>query len=475
MTTLTEPATGRPWQEVPATALDSIDEVFERAAAAQKQWAALPATMRSELLFGLADRLGQLTEELAEIEARNTGKSIRETRQEAARMPAAVRYWAGWADKVTGTTVPFHPDFHTYTTREPWGVVVGIVPWNVPYIFAVRRIVPAIALGNAVILKPAEETPLTALRLAEACREAGIPDGLVQVVTGGADVGAALVEHPGADIILFTGFHETGKAIARAAANNLTPTLQELGGKSPQIIFPDADLDQALDAVVAGVFGATGQMCIAGSRLLLHDDVPDSFLEELASRVNQLVVGDPRDESTDVGPQVTARQRDKTLAMIEAATSEGARIAAQAQLPADPELADGFFTQPTVFTDVTPEMSIATQEVFGPVLSVMRFSDETEAIRLANDTEFGLAAGVWTSDVGRMHRMARSIKAGLIWGNTYRIINDMIPTAGYGQSGYGAEGGMESIASLTRSKSVCLALEPGLPSYIPRLPKANQS
>ncbi|TAM87115.1 MAG: aldehyde dehydrogenase, partial [Jatrophihabitans sp.] len=352
MTVLTDPATGRAWCEVPATDLATVDEVFARATAAQHEWAALPSTVRSEVLFKLADRLADLTEELAELEARNTGKAIRETRQEAARMPVSVRYWAGWADKVHGTTVPFHPDFHTYTVREPWGVVVGIVPWNVPYVFAVRRVVPAIALGNVVILKPAEETPLTALRLVEACRDVGIPDGVVQVVTGGAQAGAALVAHPGANLVLFTGFHETGKQIARAAAANLTPTLQELGGKSPHIVFGDADLEQALDAVIAGVFGATGQMCIAGSRLLLHDDAPEWFLDELARRVEALVVGDPRDERTDVGPQVTARQRDKTQSMIEAALADGARVAAQADLPTAPELRDGYFTPPTLFVDV---------------------------------------------------------------------------------------------------------------------------
>jgi aldehyde dehydrogenase (NAD+) len=265
------------------------------------------------------------------------------------------------------------------------------------------------------------------------------------------------------------GFPETCKVSARAAADNLTPTMQELGGKSPQVVFGDADLDAAMDAVIAGVFGATGQMCIAGSRLLLQEDVPDAWLEELCRRVSKLRVGDPQSEETDVGPQVTSRQRDKTLAMIEAAKAEGARVAAQATLPDDERFSEGYFTPPTVFVDVTPEMSIVSDEVFGPVLSVLRFKDEEDALRLANDTAFGLAAGVWTSDIGRLHRMGRDLQAGMIWGNTYRIVNDMIPAAGFGQSGYGAEGGLESIASLTRSKSVVAALTPGLPAYIPRL------
>lgn len=469
MTMLTNPATSEPIEAVEPLDLSEVDAVFAKARKAQREWAMVPASARADLLFKLADKLDEITEEVAVIESRNTGKSIRETRQEAGRMPGAVRYWAGWADKVHGTTIPVSPEYLTYTVREPWGIVVGIVPWNVPYIFAVRRIAPAIALGNAVILKPAEETPLSALRLLEAIREVGIPDGVVQVVTGGGAVGAALVAHPETDLILFTGFHETGKHIARSAADNLTPTLQELGGKSPQIVFDDANLEEALDAVVAGVFGATGQMCIAGSRLLLHENVPDSFVEEIVARVKNLRVGDPAEEDTDIGPHVTSKQRDKTLEMIEMGRAEGATVAAQAALPTDPRLANGYFVPPTVFTDVDPTMKIVTQEVFGPVLTVMRFKDEAEAIKLANSTEFGLAASVWSNDVGRVHRMARDIHSGVVWINTYRMVHDMVPIAGFGQSGYGAEGGLESIASLTRSKSVWTAFTPGLPSFIPRI------
>jgi len=469
MTQIFSPATGAVLSEVPDTALSDIDGVFDKARAASELWRRTSATARGELLFKLADRLGELTEEMAITEARNTGKAIRETRAEAARMPASVRYWAGWADKVHGTTIPVPGEFLTYTVREPYGIVVGIIPWNVPYIFAVRRIVPAIAMGNVIILKPAAETPLTALKVAEVCREVGIPDGVVQVITGGGEVGAALVAHRETDLVLFTGFHETGKAIARAAADNLTPTLQELGGKSPQIIFADADLDEAMDALMVGVFSSTGQMCIAGSRLLLQDTVPDSFLDRLCERVAQLRVGDPEDERTQVGPHVTARQRDKTLAMIQAGRDEGATVAATGALPTEDPLREGYFAPPTVFTDVTRDMTILREEIFGPVLSVLRFHDEAEATALANDTAFGLAAGVWTSDSGRVHRMAREIRAGMIWLNTYRIVHDMVPGGGFRQSGYGAEGGTESMYSLTRSKSVWTALQPGLPAAYPRI------
>lgn len=384
-------------------------------------------------------------------------------------MPGSVRYWAGWADKIYGTTIPVSPDFHVYTTREPFGVVVGIIPWNVPYIFAIRKIVPALATGNVVILKPAQETPLSALMVEQACKAVGIPEGVVQVVTGGGALGAALVAHPSTDLICFTGFHETGKAIARSAADNLTPTIQELGGKSPQIVFEDADLAEAMEAVLVGVFSGTGQMCFAGSRLLIQDSVADAFIEELTTRVKGLRVGDPQDPNTQIGPHVTSTQRDKTLRMIELGTQEGATLLAQAELPAGDDLKDGYFVPPTVFGDVTPDMTIFREEIFGPVLAITRFSTEEEAVALANQTEFGLAAGVWTSDSSRVHRLARAVHAGMIWLNTYRIIHDMVPAGGYGQSGYGFEAGQEALSQLTRNKSVWTALTPGLPAGYPRL------
>ncbi|MBH0119786.1 aldehyde dehydrogenase family protein [Rhodococcus sp. HM1] len=469
MTTIYRPATGEVLTEVADTDPSDIDAVFARARAASEVWRRLSGTERSALLFALADRLEEQTEAIALTEARNTGKAIRETRAEASRMPSSVRYWAGWADKIYGTTVPVPGDFHAYTVREPYGIVVGIIPWNVPYIFAIRKIVTALATGNVIVLKPALETPLTALMIAEACREVGIPDGVVQIVTGAGDIGAALVAHSETDLICFTGFHETGKHIARSAANNLTPTIQELGGKSPQIVFADADLDEAMDAIMVGVFASTGQMCIAGSRLLLQDGVPDAFLERLADRVSALRVGDPEDEATQVGPHVTATQRDKTLAMIQAGRDAGATVAASGAVPDDERLRGGYYVPPTIFTDVTVDMPIMQDEIFGPVLSVMRFRDEEEAVALANSTQFGLAAGVWTSDSGRVHRMARDIRAGMIWLNTYRIVHDMVPGGGFGLSGYGAEGGLESIQQLTRNKSVWTAMRPGLPAGYPRI------
>jgi acyl-CoA reductase-like NAD-dependent aldehyde dehydrogenase len=466
--TIYRPSTGKADGSVPMTPLDELDAVFARARAGFIAWQKVSGTDKGKLLFKLADRLEQLVEDFAQIEARNTGKAIRETRSEAGRMPATVRYWAGWADKLVGTSIPVGPDFHTYTVREPYGIVAGIVPWNVPYAFATRRIAPVIAMGNVVILKPAEETPLTALKLAEVCREVGIPEGVVQVVTGGGDIGAAMVRHPETDLVLFTGFHETGKIIARSAADNLTPTIQELGGKSPNIVFEDANLEEALDAAMVSVFSSTGQMCFAGSRLLVQESIHDEFVARLSERVRALKVGDPEDEETQVGPHVTRRQRDKTLQMIESGVSEGATIAAQSVLP-DGELAGGFFAPPTIFTGVTQDMRIVQEEIFGPVMTVFKFKDDAEALEIANSTKFGLAAGVWTSDLSRAHRMAQGIHAGRIWVNTYRVINDMVPGGGYGHSGYGAEGGTETLNSLTRSKSVQIALNPGLIPGQPRI------
>lgn len=468
MITIFQPATGKAYASVPRTNAEQLEEVYDKARVGLRTWNATPAAVKGEMLYKLSLRLEEIVEEIAQVEARNTGKSIRETRAEASRMPHTVRYWAGWADKVHGTTVPFGPDFHTYTVREPYGIVAGIIPWNVPYVFAVRRIAPVIAMGNVIILKPAEETPLTAIRLAEVCDEVGIPEGVVQVVVGGSDIGAAMVSHPDTDLVLFTGFHETGKAIAKSAADELTPTIQELGGKSPNIVFEDANIDEALDAAMVSVFSSTGQMCFAGSRLLVQESIHDEFVARLAERVNKLRLGDPEDEHVEVGPHVTSRQRDKTLAMIAQGVSEGATIAAQATLPTG-ELAGGFFAPPTIFTGVTPDMSVVQEEVFGPVMSVLKFTDDEDAMRIANDTKFGLAAAVWTSDLSRAHRMAQGIRAGRIWVNTYRVVNDMVPGGGFGQSGYGAEGGTETLNSLTRAKSVQIALNPGLIPGQPRL------
>jgi (Z)-2-((N-methylformamido)methylene)-5-hydroxybutyrolactone dehydrogenase len=411
----------------------------------------------------VARRLAADADAFARIEARNVGKTIHDTRREAERAAGAFAYFGGWADKATGTTIPVEGPFHTYTRREPYGIVVGIVPWNVPYVFAAKKLAPALAFGNVCLLKPAEETPLTALRLAEVLLDAGVPEGVAQVLPGGRETGQALVADPRTDLVVFTGSHHAGRAVAAAAAAQLTPVALELGGKSPQIVFADADLDAALEAVLLGAFGACGQMCIAGSRLLLDEVVHEAFRKRLVERVNALRVGDPLDEATKIGPQVTAAQRDKTMQYLAAGHAEGARQIASAALPDDPRLAGGFFAPPTVFTDVTAGMSIVREEIFGPVLTVQRFSDEQEAIEIAHQTDFGLSAGVWTSDLARAHRVAHALQVGTVWLNSYRILSDLVPFGGVRHSGYGRENGDEAVHLYTRVKSVWTSLRPGLP------------
>ncbi|TBL26930.1 aldehyde dehydrogenase family protein, partial [Verrucosispora sp. SN26_14.1] len=429
---------------------------------AQPAWARRTGSERGRILHAVADLIEAAVEELAEIETRNTGKILSDTRREVRRAAGSFRYYAGWAEQVRGETIPVGVEYHTYTVPEPHGVVAGVIPWNVPFFFAAKKIAPALAFGNACLLKPAEETPLTALRLAGLLTEAGVPEDLVSVLPGGRETGAALVSHPDVDLIVFTGHHDTGKAIARAAAEHLTPVALELGGKSPQVVFGDADLDRAVDAVVLGVFASCGQMCIAGSRLVVHESVYDEVLDRIAERVRGLRVGDPFDGDTDLGPQITSAQRDKTVQFI-AETRAAGRLVAQAALPDDERLRDGFYVPPTVFDRLDAQARLLREEVFGPVLAVSSFRDDAEALRLADDTDFGLAAGVWTADIARAHRFAGQVRAGTVWINTYRVLSDLVPFGGVGLSGYGRENGTEAARLYLRPKSVWTSLTAGTP------------
>ncbi|MFE9959313.1 aldehyde dehydrogenase family protein [Micromonospora sp. NPDC005299] len=445
----------------PATPSD-VDVAVRAARAAQPAWARRTAGERGRILHAVADLIEANLEELAETETCNTGKILGDTRREVRRAAGTFRYYAGCAEQVRGETIPVGTEYHTYTVPEPYGVVAGVIPWNVPFFFAAKKIAPALAFGNACVLKPAEETPLTALRLAGLLAEAGVPEGLVQVLPGGRETGAALVSHPGVDLIVFTGHHETGKAIARTAAANLTPVALELGGKSPQVVFPDADLDRVVDAVVLGVFASCGQMCIAGSRLLLHESIYDDVLDRVAEQVRALRVGDPFEEETDLGPQITAAQRDKTLGFIAESHSTG-RVVAQAALPDDVRLRDGFYVPPTVVDRLADGARLLREEVFGPVLAVSSFRDDADALRMANDSLFGLAAGVWTADIARAHRFAGQVRVGTVWINTYRVLSDLVPFGGVGLSGYGRENGTEAARLYLRPKSVWTSLTTGLP------------
>jgi aldehyde dehydrogenase (NAD+) len=452
------PATGKVLATVARTSPAEVGSAMEKARGALEHWTRVAPAERSRMLLRLAGILRDRAEEFARTETRNVGKPLRDTTYEAGRVPECAEYYAGWADKILGTTIPAPPDFHTYTRREPHGVVAAIVPWNSPYFGAIKKIAPAVACGNAVVLKPAEETPLTALMLGEAAREAGIPEGVVQVVTGGRETGEAMVDHPQADFVAFTGSPGVGRQIASNAARRLTPVLLELGGKSPHIVFADADLDAALEAVVKGIFGATGQTCVAGSRLLVEQGIYEEFMSRLVARTEELRVGDPFDPSVSVGPQVTAAQRDKSLSMIGTGVEEGANLLVGGGPPEDPSLDGGFYVLPTVFSGVRPDAAIAREEIFGPVLSASPFGSEEEAADLANRTEYGLAAGVWTSDVGRAHRLAAGISAGTVWVNTYKKLSDLVPFGGIGSSGYGRESGDEAVRTYTRVKSVWVAI-----------------
>jgi acyl-CoA reductase-like NAD-dependent aldehyde dehydrogenase len=454
MRTIASPIDGSPLDEVDEPAPAEISAALDAATIAAEQWRRRSATERGRVLLEASRLLRQHTSEIAELETLNTGKLLTETRREAARAADCFEYFGGYADKVTGTVVPVPGAYHAYTRREPFGVSLGVIPWNVPYFFAAKKIAPAIAFGNASVLKPSPETPLTALRLAALLREAGVPEDLVQVIPGGSATGAALVGDPRVKLIVFTGSDRTGRAVAKAAAANLTPVAMELGGKSPQLVFDDAQLDSVVEGVLTGIFGGCGQMCIAGSRLLVQESIADDLTARLAARVEAMIVGDPRDPDTEVGPQVTRRQADKTSSFISEGIEQGAQVAAQAPMPQRADLARGFFVAPTVFAGVRPDMRLAQEEVFGPVLAISRFRDEDEAIALAHDTQFGLAAGIWTNSASRAHRVAEVLRAGNIWINSYRVLSDMMPFGGVGMSGYGREGGTEAAGLYTWTKSV---------------------
>ncbi|MFI7078562.1 aldehyde dehydrogenase family protein [Micromonospora sp. NPDC049903] len=462
MAEVVSPIDARVLARVAPAAPEEVHAAVRAARAAQPAWARRTGSERGRILHAVADLIEAAVEELAEIETRNTGKILSDTRREVRRAAGSFRYYAGWAEQVRGETIPVGVEYHTYTVPEPHGVVAGVIPWNVPFFFAAKKIAPALAFGNACLLKPAEETPLTALRLAGLLAEAGVPEELVAVLPGGRETGAALVSHPDVDLIVFTGHHDTGKAIARAAAEHLTPVALELGGKSPQVVFGDADLDRAVDAVVLGVFASCGQMCIAGSRLVVHESVYDEVLDRVAERVRGLRVGDPFDDDTDLGPQITSAQRDKTAQFI-AETRSAGRLVAQAALPDDERLRDGFYVPPTVFDRLDAQARLLREEVFGPVLAVSSFRDDAEALRLADDTDFGLAAGVWTADIARAHRFAGQVRAGTVWINTYRVLSDLVPFGGVGLSGYGRENGTEAARLYLRPKSVWTSLTAGTP------------
>jgi len=450
------PATEEVIAEVASAEQTDVDAAVAAARAAfDGPWAKLSARERGRLVWKIGEKLMERADEIARLETLHNGKPIFESRQ--IEVPAAAecfQYFAGWADKIHGETIPVKGNYLTYTLREPIGVVAAIVPWNFPLLLTAWKVAPALACGNTVIIKPASQTPLTALALAEIAQEVGLPPGVLNVITGpGSKVGQMLVEHPGIDKIAFTGDTSTGKGIMRGAADTLKKITLELGGKSANIVLPDADLDAAIRGATTGIFYGKGEVCAAGSRLLVDKSIKNEFIDKVAARAKKMAPGDPLDPKTRLGAISSQKQLETDLRYIEIAKKEGATLVAGGAR-ADIGTGKGYFLQPTIFDGVTPEMTIAREEIFGPVLAAIDFTDIDEAIARANDSSYGLAAAVWTKDIKKAHYVARKLQAGTVWINTYNIYDTAAPFGGYKQSGFGREMSMHALEHYTQVKSV---------------------
>jgi betaine-aldehyde dehydrogenase len=460
--TTPNPATGETLAEVSEADKADVDKAVTAARRAfEGKWSKLSARDRGRLLYKLSQLIEERSKELAALETADNGKPIRESLfVDLPQVAENFEYFAGWSTKIEGETIPVPGQMFNYTLREPVGVCGQIIPWNFPLLMAAWKLAPALAAGNTVVLKPAEQTPVTAMELAKLIQEADFPDGVVNVVPGyGESAGAALAAHPGINKVAFTGSTEVGKIIARAAADNLTKVSLELGGKAPNIVFADADLEQAVNGAMMGIFFNQGQVCCAGSRLFVEANVKDQFLERLKEKAGKITVGDPMEQTTMMGPQVSLEQLDRIKGYMDVGRAEGAQVFAGGEPPALAEgFKNGFFFQPTILTDVKNQMRVAQEEIFGPVMSVITFENEDDLIKQANDTIYGLSAGIWTRDITRAHRFARAVKAGVVWINTYNMFNAASPFGGYKQSGYGREMGKHALDLYTQVKSVWVDL-----------------
>ncbi len=453
-----DPYTGQPWALVPRAAPEDIDAAVAAARAAfrDSSWRDLSATDRGVLLARVGDLLAERAEELAELETRDNGKLISEMGAQLRYLPQWFRYYAGLADKLEGRVIPIEkPGMFNFTLEEPLGVVAALTPWNSPLMLGTWKLAPALAAGNTFVWKPSEHSSVSALEFGKLFAEAGFPPGVVNIVTGfGNEIGDALVGHPDVAKVAFTGGDATGQRVYETAAAGIKPVTMELGGKSANIVFADADLDNALKGVVSGILAATGQTCVAGSRALIHRSIVDEFVERFVALATTARMGNPLDPDTQIGPVATRPQLAKVLDYIDIARTEGAKCVLGGGRAERPECGDGWFVEPTVFVDVEPGMRIAQEEVFGPVLGVIPFDDDDEAVEIANDTVYGLAAGVWTADIGRCLTMARRLESGTVWINTYRASSYLSPFGGYKRSGFGRENGLAAIREYVQEKSV---------------------
>jgi aldehyde dehydrogenase (NAD+)/phenylacetaldehyde dehydrogenase len=451
------PATGARLTQVAAAGPEDVDAAVAaaRAAFADGAWPKMTGDDRSKLLWKLGDLIEKHKDELARLETLDSGKPIRDTQNVDVPMAADYfRYFAGWANKVYGETIPVRGPFLNYTRREPIGVCAGIIPWNFPILMATWKLAPALAAGNTMILKPAEQTPLTAIRLGQLALEAGFPPGVVNVLPGAGETGAALVRHAGIGKVAFTGSTDVGKTIMRESADTLKRVSLELGGKSPNIVFADANLDGAVRGALSGIFYNAGEVCTAGSRLLVEESVHDAFMDKLTAGAAKMQPGDPLDSKTRMGPLVSEDHMKTVLGYIDVGKQEAQLKAGGTRVGTT-----GYFVVPTIFDGVSNSMRIAREEIFGPVLAVLTFKDVAEAVRIATDTPYGLAAGVWTRDVGKAHAVAASIPAGTVWVNTYNVFDQASPFGGYKQSGFGREMGRHALELYTETKSVWVALD----------------
>ncbi len=461
VTAVVDPSNNQVVAEVPRGSKQEARAAVEaaRAALGSPEWRDMDSAKRGRILTKLATLVRENMDEMARLETLSQGKTLKESKGDVAWAARAFEYFAGLADKIEGETIPVPPKRLDYTLKEPLGVTVHIVPWNYPVAIAARSWAPALAAGNTVVVKPSETTPLTALKLGELSVKAGVPKGVVNVVTGsGAEVGSALVSDRDVDGIIFTGSSGTGRHVMEAAAKNVTHVLLELGGKNPHIVFADADLGRAVRYVKDGIFTNAGQMCWAGSRALIHESVYEGFVRDLVAKTKTMRLGPGMEESSEMGPVVSKLRQETVLGYVKDGIDEGAKLLCGGNQPADPRLRGGNFVEPTIFEDVTGKMKIGCEEIFGPVLSITKFRTTDEVVSMANETDYGLYAGVWTKDLKTAHDMAVRLQAGVVAINEFLITFPSTPFGGYKESGIGHENGIKTLRHYTRTKNVSVNL-----------------